>query len=206
LCGWKGWTYFPFVHNIYIRRGAICPGCGAVERHRAFALLLQQELKSLSPGRVLEVGPRSAFRLIFEKAGWKYLSLDIEPKFADVQGDVQNLPFSDGEFDGIICFHVLEHVPDDRKALREMRRCLKTGGVLFLAVPWFKDSATQEFDGPDPLLHGHVRRYGYDVKDRITEAGFQAELKDCGAGLSDKELQWWGIAGTAARGNVFICH
>lgn len=205
LCGWSGWTYLPFVHNIYIRRGAACPKCGALERHRAFTILLRRELSRLPAGKALEVSPvfEFGFKSLFLEAGWEYLSLDIEPGKADIQGDICELPFSQGEFDAIVCFHVLEHVPDDRKALRELRRCLKSGGMLFLAVPWKADSLTREFAAPDPLLHGHVRHYGRDVKERIAEAGFQVEVKDCGELLSDKELRRWGIQ--AERGDVLLC-
>jgi len=205
LCGWRGWTFLPFVYTAYVRRGAICPNCRGLERHRAFALFLGRELARASAGKALEIGGAPGFRRVFREANWEYISLDIAPGKADIQGDVQDSPFGEGEFAAIVCFHVLEHVPDDRKALRELRRCVRPGGILFLAVPWYKDSLTQEFAAPDPLHHGHVRDYGRDIRDRIAEAGFEAEVVDCGKHLSARELRWWGIEGAVSRGNVFMC-
>jgi ubiquinone/menaquinone biosynthesis C-methylase UbiE len=52
-----------------------------------------------------------------------------------VQGDIYKLPYHDGEFDKIILSEVLEHLPDDVKALSEVKRVLKPGGILFITVP-----------------------------------------------------------------------
>ncbi len=87
--------------------------------------------------------------------------------------DLQSLSFADGSVDFASCFHVLEHVPDDRRALRELRRVLSKHGRLILCVPMtFGRAETWDFGGPNPLLNMHCYDYGDDFPERLLEAGF----------------------------------
>ncbi|MFZ5424783.1 MAG: class I SAM-dependent methyltransferase [Patescibacteria group bacterium] len=61
--------------------------------------------------------------------------LNNATKVTLMQGDITNLPFEDNYFDKIVCTEVLEHIPDDVKAAKELFRVLKPGGVLAATVP-----------------------------------------------------------------------
>ena len=116
-----------------------------------------------------------------------YVTADLESPLADVKLDIQDMPFPEGEFDMIICNHVLEHVPDDRKAIREIFRVLKKGGSAILQVP---TSYTMEQTYEDPSITSsaerekhfrqkdHYRLYGKDYLLRLTEAGFRIPGKN----------------------------
>lgn len=106
-------------------------------RHRALVLLLRDELRL--PERdfsMLHVGPARAVRRWLEsKPNLSYLATDLSSPLADVLADVTDPPMEGESFDLVLCIHVLEHVPDDRAAIREIHRVLKPGGVAVLQVP-----------------------------------------------------------------------
>jgi len=110
-----------------------------------------------------------------------YVTADLESPLADVKLDVQDMPFDDREFDVVICNHVLEHVPDDRKAIAEIFRVLRHGGFAIMQVPTdYSREKTYEDDSiTEPLERekhfrqkDHYRLYGRDYLNRISEAGF----------------------------------
>jgi ubiquinone/menaquinone biosynthesis C-methylase UbiE len=94
--------------------------------------------------------------------------------------NVSELTFPSETFDVVICNHVLEHVPDDRKALSELYRVLKKGGWGSIQVPMKDEITFEDLAITDPRerdrLFGqddHVRQYGLDYLDRLREAGFE---------------------------------
>ena len=121
----------------------------------------------------------------------------------EIDLDVTDLQFPDEHFDMIICSHVLEHVPDDRKAMRELSRVLKKGGTGLVLSPMREDWETTREDPSitDPeeryRLYGkfdHVRYYGRDYVDRLKEAGFQVEVIDPWAKTSYEDRFRFGIS------------
>ena len=101
------------------RPGARCPSCGALERHRFLAVLLNALSPELAEARqILEVAPTPAVaRLIRRRSHGNYLAFDIDPdadgRSVDVVGDFCATPFQTGSIDMAVCFHVFEHIPDD---------------------------------------------------------------------------------------------
>jgi ubiquinone/menaquinone biosynthesis C-methylase UbiE len=100
-----------------------------------------------------------------------------------IQMDVTRLDFPDESFDAIVCNHVLEHVPDDRKALAEFYRVLKKGGWASIQVPIEGEDTQENLSVSDPLerarLFGqsdHVRKYGRDFLFKLEDAGFSVEV------------------------------
>ena len=100
--------------------------------------------------------------------------------------DIQDLPFEPSSYDLIVCSHVLEHVPDDRRAMKELRRVLRPGGLALLQRPidFEADSTVEDPDESDPdertrrFGHtDHVRKYGRDIEDRLRTAGFDVSVR-----------------------------
>jgi SAM-dependent methyltransferase len=117
--------------------------------------------------------------------GVHYRSADLEPGRADEQVDVTNIPWPDECVDFIVCSHVLEHVPDDRAAMRELRRILTPDGLAVIEVPVLAEVTVEDPSVVDPHERlrrfgqvDHVRVYGPDVYDRLTEAGFAVSHHD----------------------------
>jgi len=167
------------------RPNAMCPGCGSLERHRLLWMTLQKLWNSgklPKDGKVLHVAPEESLTAKF-KDGFDYLSADLNGSRAMVAMDITSIDFPAEYFDAVICNHVLEHIPDDRKALAELYRVLKTGGWASIQVPMKGEKTFEDLSVTDPKererLFGqfdHVRQYGMDFLDRLREAGFEVQV------------------------------
>jgi SAM-dependent methyltransferase len=162
-----------------------CWVCGSLERHRLLSILFAMRPDLLRPGMsVLHIAPEAQLTKRIRRGASRYVSGDLTARFGPETLDVTDLRFSDGEFDAVICNHVLEHVPDDRRAMREIRRVLRPGGWAMLLVPDVSDATTAEtpdITDPDELYriygqHDHVRAYGWDYLDRLRDAGLETEV------------------------------
>jgi len=93
-------------------------------------LYLQRKTSFFSaPLKVLHIAPEQAFYKRFrQQPNLEYITSDLYSPLADVKADICALPFEDEQFDVILCNHVLEHIPDDTQAMRELYRVLKKGG------------------------------------------------------------------------------
>jgi SAM-dependent methyltransferase len=164
------------------RPNAACPRCGSLERHRFLGLLLEMSVPMLDPIDVLlDIAPSPQTTAIFERiAPGLHCRLDLgtDNRLVDVLGSVTALPYRDDSVDLLVCSHVLEHVPDDRAAMREIARVLRPGGLGIIAVPFRAGVPTEE----DPTASeaerirrfgqaDHVRYYGDDFEQRLTDAG-----------------------------------
>lgn len=169
------------------RPHVLCPFCGSRERAR-MAWLFLKEHGLLKPGsHILHVAPEPCMRTRLKALPMvRYIAGDRkEPGYTypsdTLDLDVTAMPFPDDQFDLILCSHVLEHVPDDRQAMRELYRVLKPGGWAILMVPLDRACAVTQEDATvvDPeerkRLYGqfdHVRLYGRDYAERLKSAGF----------------------------------
>lgn len=165
------------------RRNAKCPNCGSLERHRLFWLHFINEVwPLLPPGKkdLLHVAPEPFFAdLLRPHEELNYLSGDLMMPDAMLKVDLTDMRFHDRQLDVIICSHVLEHIPDDRKAMAEMHRVLRPGGFLLVMVPTYGENTYENWDVTEPqdrVLHfgqdDHVRKYGSDIVLRLEDAGF----------------------------------
>jgi SAM-dependent methyltransferase len=157
VCGYSG-PFRDLSAETGLRKHAECPSCGAKERHRiqyvAFLRLKQAvDTKSMS---LLHFAPEAFFRQIFQQNFADYVTADIAMKNVDHQVDLRKLPFSDHSFDVVYASHVLEHIDDDRSALKEIRRILKPNGIAILPVPIVADR-TVEYPCPNPHESGLFR-------------------------------------------------
>ena len=148
-----------------------CPSCGSRERHRLFQLYLDGIGASLKDYRtILHVAPEAHIRrMLADHPG--YVSVDLVAGKADRAMDVADLQFADGEVDMIIVNHVLEHVPDDARAMAEIGRCLSPKGLAVVTVPqvWSRPTTYENTDistGAERYAHfqdaDHLRYYGAD--------------------------------------------
>ncbi len=187
-CGSGFWRFRVYVADSGYR-DTMCPRCGSLGRQRVDWLFLQDErLLDDRPFRLLHVAPEPCFRRrLAVMPGLTYVSGDVDSARAAEQLDVTQIQYSDGSFDGAVCNHVLEHVPDDRLAMSELHRVLKPGGWAMLQVPveWERDETFEDPGVTDPRererlfgQYDHVRVYGRDYVSRLEGAGFEVEVAD----------------------------
>lgn len=187
------------------RTNVLAPGTLSLERHRLLWLYLQRETDFFSAKRrLLHFAPEQAFYQRFKKMQHlDYVTTDLHSPLADVKADICQLPFEDNSFDMILCNHVLEHIPDDQKAMQELYRVLRPGGLGIFQIPQDRSRAItfQDDSITDPkeraVIFGqydHVRVYGMDYFDRLTQVGFQVKAVDYTAQFSEEEIQKYGLA------------
>jgi SAM-dependent methyltransferase len=162
------------------RIDARCPRCGSSERYRLLALWLDRAGGFLAHAHVLHFAPEPGLAAMLRRRVGRYESADVVPGRADLVLDIEAIDAPDASYDCIVCSHVLEHV-DDCKALREIHRVLKPGGVALIMVPVIEGWA-KTYENPAAVSaeerkrhYGHadhVRYYGADVRERIRDAGF----------------------------------
>jgi SAM-dependent methyltransferase len=182
ICQGRFRKFLPYGHNQF-RDNVLCPKCFSLERHRLLWLYLKNRTGIFAESwRVLHIAPEQCFYKRLRKLyNLQYTTADLESPIADVKVDVQALPFDENTFDVVICNHVLEHVPDDRKAIGEIYRVLKSGGFAILQVPtnYSMEKTLEDHTITDPMERekhfrqkDHYRLYGRDYLNKLTEAGF----------------------------------
>lgn len=179
----------------YGRRKRIdaCPHCGCLGRHRTVWLFLASETNLLEAPRkrILHIAPEPGLRdRLAAESNIDYVPGDIDPgrptRKVDLRGalrvDLTAMPqFEDGSFDAVYCSHVLEHIPDDLSAIREIHRVLKPGGWSLIVVPVRGERTDEDPDAPPEEraerfgFAGHVRHYGTDVVLRLERVGFEVQ-------------------------------
>lgn len=168
------------------RENVLSPSTLSLERHRLLWLYLQNETNFFeAPANVLHVAPEQAFYKRFRKMdNLTYTTTDLHSPLADVKADICNLPFENNSFDIIFCNHVLEHIPNDTKAMQELYRVLKKGGMAILQIPQdlSKEKTFQDDTITDPKKraeifgqYDHVRIYGRDYFDKLRKVGFSVQ-------------------------------
>ncbi len=172
------------------REQASCPVCGSTERERLVWLYLTHRTElGRRPLRLLHVAPEPQLSLRLQKLpGLDYLSADLYDDAVMVKMDITDIDYPDARFDAIICNHVLEHVPEDERAMRELHRALAPGGWAILQIPVSSQIQTSI---EDPTIvspqarerafgqEDHVRIYARaDYIARLGAAGFRVELFD----------------------------
>lgn len=187
------------------RKNVLSPSTLSLERHRLLWLYLKNETDFFtSKLKVLHFAPEQAFYKRFLKLkNLDYITTDLNSPLADVKADICNLPFSDSEFDVILCNHVLEHIPDDTKAMQELYRILKPGGMGIFQIPQdvsrattFEDNSITDKKERAKIFgqYDHVRIYGRDYFDRLRSIGFKVEEVDYTGTLSKEDIDKYCLA------------
>jgi len=195
------------------RADACCPMCESLERQRLAMVFFREKtnLFDAKPKRMLHVAPQRSLTKIFAKAvGDGYLTADLRARDVMERMDITDIQHPENSFDIIFCSHVLEHVPDDRKAMAEFYRTLKPDGWAVLNVPIGLDATFEDPSANSPeerlRLFGHpdhVRRYGPDYDDRLVEAGFRVTHFSPKDLLTDSQIEKFGMSNGAALDVIF---
>lgn len=182
---------------------ALCPFCQSFERERHVFLFLKHETTLWTESnRVLHMAPeRRVSEKLRQSKNLTYTTGDIDPSRADVKVDLMAIGFPDQTFDAILCNHVLEHVPDDRKAMSEIYRVLRPGGWAMLQVPIADGIQTREDRSVTTAdqrlrLYGqsdHLRIYGWDYLDRLQSIGFQVTARSVAEKLGESCVREYGL-------------
>ena len=195
------------------RPEARCMRCDSLERHRLLWLYIHRrtDLFDGQPKKMLHVAPEPCIEVrLRRRLGAGYLTADLMNTGAMVKMDIMDIQYPDESFDVIYCSHVLEHVPDDRKAIREFRRVLKRGGWAILLVPITAGKSHEDPSITEPAerlrvfgQEDHVRIYGPDYVDRLREAGFAVTETRVPDLVSPEDAQLMGL--TQAAGEIHLC-
>lgn len=201
ICKWNGST---FPNNR-------CPKCRSLARTRLIPFSINYFKINNKNDKILHVAPNvSEYNFVLNNVDYElYDRLNInEVPHVNIQQDLTNLTLESNTYDQMIAWHVLEHIPDDQKAIKEMYRVLKKGGRLLLSVPIYPENNPKTIETPDlprekfEEVHGHddhCRSCGLDYFERFEKEGFNTKtlhVKDLDAtvrkkyGLSNSHTVW----------------
>lgn len=181
--------FLPFGRSYASRNNALCPNCLSLERHRMIWHFLKQKTDFFNTRyKMLHIAPEYSFIKRIEKlSNIDYITADIESPLAKVKLDILNIPFEDNSFNVILCNHVLEHIKDDIRAMKEVYRVLKPGGwaILQSCIDTNLKTTYEDFSITSPKERqkhfrqaDHLRVYGQDYKERLEKAGFTVKVID----------------------------
>ncbi|MDC6469395.1 class I SAM-dependent methyltransferase [Flavobacteriaceae bacterium] len=201
-----GSSYRKFLSYGYqnLRENALCPGTLSLERHRLLWLYLTRKTNFLNqPLKVLHIAPEQVFYTKFKAIkDWEYTTTDLHSPLADIKANICALPFNNDQYDLIFCNHVLEHIPDDKKAMEELYRVLKKGGTLIAQVPLneeldetFEDDTITDKKERTRIFgqYDHVRVYGKDYYTRLNTVGFESKGITFINTMSIEEIDHFGL-------------
>lgn len=176
----------------------LCPKCGCLPRTRRLFQLLETEI-GLNGKSILHFSPPKGFaQKIKASHPAQYTTTDYVDEFeADKQLDITNIAEPDNSFDLIICYHVLEHIEADEKAMAELFRILKPKGQVLLQTPFKSGDIYEDYNITSPedrLKHfgqdDHVRIYSVEgLKGRLEKAGFNIDIRR----FEEREDNKWGF-------------
>lgn len=198
------------------RLNAICPRCYSFDRERHIYLYLKNKNEFLYKNlKVLHVAPERNLQKVFMgQSNIDYLTADLNSPSVMVKMDITNIKYKNNSFDVIICNHVLEHIPDDRKAMSELYRVLKPRGWAIVQVP-ISLSLNKTYEDPTVATPGerakvfgqsdHVRIYGKDYKERLEKIGFFVECYNFATEFDESTIYKYHKYGLLEDENLYIC-
>ncbi|MBE0446813.1 MAG: methyltransferase domain-containing protein [Actinobacteria bacterium] len=195
------------------RLNTLCPRCHSSERERLIYLYLRDNTNLFHENlKLLHIAPeKSLSRVLTTYRNIDYLSADLNSPRAMIKMDITDIKHADNLFDVIICNHVLEHIPNDRKAMSELYRVLKPGGWAILQVPislslnkTYEDPAITSPEEREKMFgqSDHVRIYAKDYKDRLEKAGFSIKTYSFTKEFDDSTTQKYGLL---KEEDLYIC-
>ena len=209
VCGCRRRKFLPYGYVVQ-RENALCPNCLALERHRLLWLWLIRESDlgrgAIALPRMLHIAPEVALmrrlRKMYDATPERYVTADLESPLADMHFDIQHIPLEDESFDAVIANHILEHVEDDRLAMRELCRIMRRGGWGVILSPidegrenTFEDDSIIDEQKRTRVFgqYDHRRIYGRDYADRLREAGFEVYVIDYKESFNHREQELYAL-------------
>lgn len=191
--------FMPYGYGAGSHKNRLCPTCLSLERHRLLWLFLKKHTNLFTAKLdVLHMAPEQPFIKRLRKLNnINYTTADLVSPIADVKTDIRNMDFADESFDVFICNHVMEHIDEEQKALKEVYRILKPNGWAILQVPidytlelTFEDSLIKTPKEREKYFgqYDHVRQYGKDYAVRLREAGFKVTENNFVKTFSNSEI------------------
>ena len=200
------------IYNCPVGKVKVCPYCASFERHRFLWLYFNKADIINKKIKMLHFAPEYCFFINFiDMDNIEYHSVDLNPRMANEKFDIKCIPYQDNSFDIILCNHVLEHVDDDCKAMRELARVLKKDGKTIITVPIDenREKTLEDETIKTPKERekyywqwDHLRLYGRDFEKRIYDNGFDVKVIDIINELSDSEINEYGLN---ENEKIFVC-
>lgn len=186
------------------RKNALCPKCSSLERHRLLWLFFRDRTNLFSEKlKVLHFAPEYIFqKKLRSMNNIDYISADISSPLAMVKMDITCIPYEDNYFDVILCNHVLEHIIDDIKAIRELYRVLKPGSwaIIQSSIDFGRERTFEDFNIKLPQdrkkafgQDDHVRIYGRDYIDRLKNIGFEIKMDNYIDSIEEDVIDYYGL-------------
>ena len=187
VCGKTFRKFLSYGSDKAHRENVLCPSDLTLERHRLMWLYLKEHSTFFETERldVLHIAPEQCFHGLFKKQkNLNYLTGDLVSPLADLHFDLHQIPLENDRFDVIFCNHVMEHVEDAHQCMKELFRVMKPGGWGIMQVP---QDHNREITLEDPAIispedrekfywqKDHVRLFGQDYPEWLSNAGFQVE-------------------------------
>lgn len=187
VCEKKFRKFLSYGSKVAERPNVLCPYCLTLERHRLLWLYLKEKSNFFTADnlKMLHIAPEQCFLNIFKaQKNLDYLTGDLESPIADIHFDLHEIPLDENSFDVIFCNHVLEHVEDSDKCMRELYRVMKPGGWGIFQVP-LDTNRSETYEDPSITSpeerekhfwqKDHVRLFGLDYPEKLRAAGFDVE-------------------------------
>ncbi len=197
-------TFLPYGYE-NPRENVLSPSTLSLERHRLLWLYLKNETEFFTKSlKVLHFAPEQAFYKRFKNlSNIEYTTTDLNSPLAEIKADICDLPFDDNSFDVILCNHVLEHIPNDTKAMEELYRILAPNGWGIFQIP--QDLKREKTFEDDSIIdkkertrifgqYDHVRIYGIDYFDKLRSIGFKVEEVNYTKQLSQENVEKYRLA------------
>ncbi len=216
ICGMRTYRFKTFDggYGMDKQRDVECQWCGSAPRHRRLWLYLTRKnphFMEMRDSRFLHVAAENCFCKKFKKNFKNYLTADLINPEAMVKMDITQIECFDNVFDIVFCNHVLEHIPNDVKAMSELYRVLNKGGFAILMVPQitgmpttYEDSSITTPEGRTKTFgsHDHFRIYGEDYPEILKSVGFV--VIPVSEFLSQKEIKKY-LGDNIHRDKIFHC-
>nr|WP_299344668.1 class I SAM-dependent methyltransferase [Allomuricauda sp.] len=187
------------------RENVLSPSTLSLERHRLLWLYLQKETDFFHKElKLLHFAPEQAFYKRFKKLpNIEYTTTDLNSPLATVKADICDLPFENDSYDVILCNHVLEHIPNDTQAMKELYRVMKPGGWGIFQIPQdlkrehtFEDDSITDKKERTKIFgqYDHVRVYGRDYFDKLRSVGFTVSEVDLTSQMPTEDVERFRLA------------
>jgi SAM-dependent methyltransferase len=209
ICGNEFWIFLPGPFGK--RKNASCPFCGSLERHRSLYLFFKENTNLYNRNefsdtiKILHFAPEPCLYEYFNNVpNSDYFPVDFDSSVQGIRDviDIQNIKYEDNTFDIIICNHIMEHIPDDHAAMREVKRVLKPTGIAIINAPVYYSLdftlENPEYNTPELRTEyygqfDHIRKYGKDYVIRLQDAGFIVCIIEPNKDLNEHELSHYGL-------------